>query len=308
MQAAHCHAAFAVCDLATSRVVTRIPGQATRGSNTHSSGLATMSRRSERIVLWGPALAAWLQHHNRYFSRRLLLILRKVRHEGRLGVVQPLALLALCSARVRNELVHAGLRGHFDAHLRIRQDVAVPVGMCRRAAFGGDDHVVVAVARERKRIDPLLTTFGAPGREQQQSRALEHARRNLAVVAAELRDNVAIDVVPYFRRSCFTHGYRDVKLHSGGRYSLRRQCTRQYSTPQGLHRIQACRAKPQAVAPATGAVCSTTSASTKILISWLTTSRLSASMSNSMPKSLRLIWPSAPKDTRWPIRGSLTSP
>ena len=80
-----------------------------------------------------------------------------------------------------------GFRPDFDRDLRIDAHVVEPVGMRRRAAFGGDHDQASVVCRVGEGSDPQLTRLGADGGQEQEGRTGEHAA-NLSPIGAELLD------------------------------------------------------------------------------------------------------------------------
>jgi len=104
-------------------------------------------------------------------------------HEGVLGI-EALALRALGYRGARRK----GVRAYFHRHIRVRQEIAIPRGMRRRAARGGDDDEPVAIARVAQRCGPRLAASGPDGGQQ------EHrtGEVGLAGLGAKLRDDVVV--------------------------------------------------------------------------------------------------------------------
>ena len=86
------------------------------------------------------------------------------------------------------------LVAHLDLGLRMGGEVVVPVGIGVRARLGGEHDVPVTVRQVHQRADPLLAASRAGRVQQQQRRALE-VPADLAVVRAELADDLLVPVV-----------------------------------------------------------------------------------------------------------------
>src|SRR5215216_1240159 len=109
--------------------------------------------------------ADWIEHDDGDLALGLLLIVGVRRPEFQRLLPEAGALLARGGAGPRLHLLGADL--HVD--LRIGEEIAVPAGMLRRAAFRGDYDIAVAGRAVEQREDVLLARFAA-GRRQKQRR------------------------------------------------------------------------------------------------------------------------------------------
>src|SRR5688572_2632528 len=110
-------------------------------------------------------LAVALQRDHRYLALLYPPLVRAEEgHGGAVDPQEPPALGSLAHLRVSRELLTVG----FNGHGRVSHEVAVPVGMRRRATLRGHDDVAVAVAREVERRDTLAACSRPLRREQEQ--------------------------------------------------------------------------------------------------------------------------------------------
>jgi hypothetical protein len=101
-----------------------------------------------------------------------------------------------------------GLASELNRDLWVGEDVVVPVWVCRRSTFGGEDEDTVALAQIHHGIRAALAALGAGRREQEQGPTFPHAT-DLAVVRPELLDYLTIPVIP------ICHGYSSHQSDAG---------------------------------------------------------------------------------------------
>src|ERR1700693_2243212 len=140
-----------------------------------------------------------LQHDGRDLARGSLAVVVEGRVDVGMMRVQALVLFALRNVRASLELLLPYLHGH----LRVLHEVVVPGRVSGRAALGGDDHVVVAVAGVDERVLAYLPGFGAYGREDQDIPSEGGAGGGLSV-GPEVLDQVAVEVL----KACTHHGFQ----------------------------------------------------------------------------------------------------
>src|SRR6516162_10734760 len=118
-------------------------------------------------------LADGVQHDYRDLTLGLALIIGVGRPELQCLFPQPRALLALGGPGPRLRLHGPDL--YLD--VRVGEDVAVPAGVLRRAAFRGDHEIAITVLPVEQRENEPLSRLAAGRRQQQRGyRHLWHAR------------------------------------------------------------------------------------------------------------------------------------
>src|SRR6266568_6801321 len=109
-------------------------------------------------------LAGPLQNDHRDLPRGPALVLLESGHALGMSVVQLAPLGPFRYARVRLESVQTDL----DGDARIREEVAIPVGVGRSAALGCDDDEMIGVTGIGQRIGALFSGFRAARRQQKE--------------------------------------------------------------------------------------------------------------------------------------------
>src|SRR5256885_4975490 len=110
-----------------------------------------------------------VEDHDRDRSRRLLLVVQKCRPYLAHELEQTVAFRpARQHPRSRRKTLSPGIGCDLDLDVRVRLNVAVPLGMVGSAAFGGDDNeLVIALSPVNERGGDLIAALRASGRHQQ---------------------------------------------------------------------------------------------------------------------------------------------
>src|ERR1700730_17147471 len=129
-----------------------------------------------------------VQHDHRDLALGLLLVIGVGRPELQRLFPQPRALLARGGPGPRFDLCGPGL--HVD--LRVGEDVAVPAGVLRGAAFRGDHDIAIPGFPAEQREDESLSRLPAGRRQQQPSVCWRVAMVLFAILRYHLGNRAAI--------------------------------------------------------------------------------------------------------------------
>src|ERR1700730_6399446 len=132
-----------------------------------------------------------LQDDDRDLAGGPLAVLVEAWVDAGVLLIQALVFVAIDNLRARPELLAPDL----DRDLGMRDEVVIPGRVGRRATLGGDDDVVVAVARVHDRGFPNLAGLGSRGGEDYEVAAQEGPGRGFPAVGAQVVDQFAVEVL-----------------------------------------------------------------------------------------------------------------
>src|SRR4051812_21268224 len=170
-----------------------VPGRYSRGSKPETPASMTSADGFEH------------DHRDLAFGLRLV-----VGETGELLLLQLPDTGALLPRRHPGPHLGRCIGADLDNGLGVGQQVVIPGGVGRRAALGGEDHEVVAVAPEGQRVDALRTRLGSGVVQQEDRDALERAADD-AVIGPELLNDLSVPFVAFThasmqrnRRRCYS--------------------------------------------------------------------------------------------------------